>query len=86
MPHERVKLNCAIYTRKSSEEGPEQEFNLLHAQRESCKAFIQSQKHEGWKPIRIHYDDGGFSGGNMGRPGLRSLLADIRTRATVFVT
>jgi len=77
MPRDRAKLNCAIYTRKSSEEGLEQEFNSLDAQRESCEAFIQSQKHEGWQAVRSHYDDGGFSGGNMGRPGLRSLLADI---------
>jgi len=77
MPRDRAKLNCAIYTRKSSEEGLEQEFNSLHAQRESCEAYIQSQKHEGWKAVRTHYDDGGFSGGNMGRPGLQKLLQDI---------
>ena len=77
MPRDRAKLNCAIYTRKSSEEGLEQEFNSLDAQRESCEAYIQSQKHEGWKAVRTHYDDGGFSGGNMGRPGLQKLLADI---------
>lgn len=71
------KLNCAIYTRKSSEEGLEQEFNSLHAQRESCEAFIISQKHEGWKALRTQYDDGGFSGGTMDRPGLQKLLADI---------
>ncbi|NQU58461.1 MAG: recombinase family protein [Rhodospirillales bacterium] len=77
MPPDRARLNCAIYTRKSSEEGLEQEFNSLDAQRESCEAYIQSQKHEGWKAVRTHYDDGGFSGGNMGRPGLKNLLADI---------
>ena len=77
MPRDRAKLNCAIYTRKSSEEGLDQEFNSLDAQRESCEAYIQSQKHEGWKAVRTHYDDGGFSGGNMGRPGLQKLLVDI---------
>ena len=77
MPRDRPKLNCAIYTRKSSEEGLEQEFNSLDAQRESCEAYVQSQKHEGWKAVRTHYDDGGFSGGNMGRPGLKELLTDI---------
>lgn len=70
-------LRCAIYTRKSSEEGLEQEFNSLHAQREACSAFIQSQKHEGWKLMPSHYDDGGYSGGTMERPALQRLLADI---------
>src|SRR5690349_17285629 len=69
---------CAIYTRKSSEEGLEQEFNSLAAQREACEAYIRSQQHEGWVLARTHYDDGGFSGGNMERPALRRLLADIR--------
>jgi len=73
----RKYLNCAIYTRKSSEEGLEQEFNSLHAQREACEAYIQSQRHEGWKMLPAHYDDGGFSGGTMERPGLKQLLADI---------
>jgi site-specific DNA recombinase len=68
---------CAIYTRKSSEEGLEQSFNSLHAQREACEAYIQSQKHEGWEVLPAHYDDGGFSGGNIERPGLKKLLADI---------
>lgn len=77
MRPERKYLNCAIYTRKSSEEGLEQEFNSLHAQREACEAYIQSQRHEGWKMLSGHYDDGGFSGGTMDRPGLRQLLADI---------
>jgi DNA invertase Pin-like site-specific DNA recombinase len=77
MPRDRANPNCAIYTRKSSEEGLEQEFNSLDAQREACEAYIRSQKHEGWKPIRTHYDDGGFSGGTMDRPGLRELLGDI---------
>jgi site-specific DNA recombinase len=70
---------CAIYTRKSSEEGLEQEFNSLAAQREACEAYIRSQQHEGWVLTRNHYDDGGFSGGNMQRPALQRLLADIRT-------
>jgi site-specific DNA recombinase len=68
---------CAIYTRKSSEEGLEQEFNSLDAQREACEAYIVSQKHEGWSTLVDTYDDGGFSGGTMERPGLRRLLADI---------
>ncbi|MBI3129658.1 MAG: recombinase family protein [Candidatus Tectomicrobia bacterium] len=68
---------CAIYTRKSSEEGLEQQFNSLHAQREACEAYIRSQAGEGWKLLRTAYDDGGFSGGSMNRPGLQTLLADI---------
>jgi len=77
VPGNTIRLNCAIYTRKSSEEGLEQEFNSLDAQRESCEAYIASQKHEGWKLVRSHYDDGGFSGGNIKRPGLQKLLEDI---------
>ena len=68
---------CAVYTRKSSEEGLEQNFNSLHAQREACEAFIKSQASEGWKLVKTAYDDGGLSGGTMERPGLRRLLADI---------
>ncbi|HLI12752.1 MAG TPA: recombinase family protein [Alphaproteobacteria bacterium] len=71
------RRRCAIYTRKSSEEGLEQDFNSLHAQREACEAFITSQRHEGWASLRERYDDGGFSGGSMERPALRRLLADI---------
>ena len=71
-------LRCAIYTRKSSEEGLEQEFNSLHAQREACEAFIRSQRHEGWSCLPQAYDDGGRSGGNLERPELQQLLADIR--------
>src|SRR5438309_9678243 len=71
---------CAIYTRKSSEEGLEQEFNSLAAQREACEAYIRSQQHEGWVLARPRYDDGGFSGGNLERPALQRLLADIRSR------
>lgn len=70
-------LRCAIYTRKSSEEGLEQDFNSLHAQREAGASYIASQKHEGWQAIKTHYDDGGFSGGTMERPALKQLLADI---------
>jgi site-specific DNA recombinase len=72
---------CAIYTRKSSEEGLEQDFNSLHAQREACEAYVTSQKHEGWRALPATYDDGGFSGGAMERPGLQKLLADIEARA-----
>src|ERR1700738_4400081 len=68
---------CAIYTRKSSEEGLEQEFNSLHAQRDACEAFIKSQAGEGWRLIRTHYDDGGLSGATMERPALQRLMADI---------
>lgn len=73
-------LRCAIYTRKSSEEGLEQDFNSLHAQRESCDAYIKSQKHEGWTVLPHLYDDGGYSGGSMDRPALRELLADVAAR------
>src|ERR1700688_3188668 len=84
---ETPKRRCAIYTRKSSEEGLEQEFNSLHAQREACEAYIRSQRHEGWVLIPTAYDDGGFSGGTMQRPGLQHLLADIRLgRVDVVVT
>ena len=71
------KQRCAVYTRKSSEEGLEQEFNSLHAQRDACDAFVASQRSEGWVLVRDHYDDGGISGGTMERPGLKRLLADI---------
>ncbi|MCC7283619.1 MAG: recombinase family protein, partial [Acetobacteraceae bacterium] len=71
------KLRCAVYTRKSSEEGLEQEFNSLHAQREACEAYIASQRSEGWVLVRDQYDDGGISGGTLERPGLRRLLEDI---------
>jgi site-specific DNA recombinase len=70
-------VRCAIYTRKSTEEGLEQEFNSLDAQRESAEAFIRSQTHEGWTCLPQRYDDGGFTGGNMERPALQRLLADI---------
>src|SRR5690348_1622564 len=72
------RQRCAIYTRKSSEEGLEQEFNSLAAQREACEAYIRSQRNEGWVLARTHYDDGGFSGGTLERPALQGLLADVR--------
>ena len=72
-----MRVRCAIYTRKSSEEGLEQDFNSLAAQRESCEAYIQSQKAEGWIALPQHYDDGGISGGTLDRPALQQLLADI---------
>ncbi|MEQ1499249.1 MAG: recombinase family protein [Novosphingobium sp.] len=70
-------LRCAVYTRKSTEDGLEQEFNSLDAQREACEAYILSQRHEGWTFVPGSYDDGGFSGGNMERPGLKALMAMI---------
>lgn len=72
-----IAKRCAVYTRKSTEDGLEQEFNSLDAQREACEAYILSQKHEGWALVPNRYDDGGFSGGNMERPGLKALLADV---------
>jgi site-specific DNA recombinase len=71
-------MRCAIYTRKSSEEGLEQSFNSLDAQREACEAFILSQRQEGWQAVASRYDDGGFSGGSMERPALKRLLEDIQ--------
>jgi site-specific DNA recombinase len=79
-PAKPQTLRCAIYTRKSSEEGLEQDFNSLHAQREACESFIRSQQGEGWRLIKTHYDDGGVSGGTMERPALQSLLEDIRQK------
>jgi site-specific DNA recombinase len=76
VPKAKVR-RCAVYTRKSSEEGLEQDFNSLHAQREACEAYIRSQQGEGWKLIETAYDDGGLSGGTMERPALRQLLEDI---------
>lgn len=73
------KLRCAIYTRKSSEEGLDQAFNSLDAQREACEAYILSQKSEGWTALPAMYDDGGYSGGTMARPALERLLADIES-------
>src|SRR6266850_6581580 len=76
-PSDPSRKRCAIYTRKSSEEGLEQEFNSLQAQCEACEAYIRSQRHEGWVSTRTH-DDGGFSGGNIELPALQRLLADIQ--------
>src|SRR5665811_1832567 len=70
-------VRCAIYTRKSTEEGLEQDFNSLHAQREAAEAYIKSQKHLGWTLLLTHYDDGGFSGGSLERPALQKLIEDI---------
>jgi len=70
------RVRCAIYTRKSSDEGLDQAFNSLDAQREACVAFVQSQKHEGWRVLPMQYDDGGYSGGTLDRPALKRLLAD----------
>jgi len=78
MQHGKTPIrHCATYTRKSSEEGLEQDFNSLHAQREACEAFIKSQAGEGWRLVKTAYDDGGLSGGTMERPALQRLLADI---------
>ena len=71
------RLRCAVYTRKSSEEGLDMEFNSLDAQRESCEAYVASQRAEGWVCTRERYDDGGFSGGTLERPGLKTLIKDI---------
>ncbi|KIC09816.1 resolvase [Leisingera sp. ANG-M1] len=73
----KPRIRCAIYTRKSSEEGLDQDFNSLDAQHEACAAYIASQRHEGWKMLPARYDDGGISGGTLDRPGLQQLLADI---------
>jgi site-specific DNA recombinase len=80
-----ARMRCAAYSRKSSEEGLEQSFNSLHAQREACESFILSQRHEGWSVIPAQYDDGGFSGGTMDRPALQALLADVRAGAVDVV-
>jgi site-specific DNA recombinase len=79
--HDTKVVRCAIYTRKSTEEGLDQEFNSLDAQREASEAFIESQKHEGWQVITDHYDDGGYTGGNMDRPALKRLMAAVEARA-----
>src|ERR1039458_485383 len=76
--HKKVpSVRCAVYTRKSTEEGLDQDFNSLHAQREAAEAYIVSQKHLGWTLVPTHYDDGGFTGANLDRPALQQLLADI---------
>jgi site-specific DNA recombinase len=71
------KVRCAIYCRKSSEEGLDQAFNSMHAQRESCLNYVRSQAHEGWVTLDDRYEDAGFSGGTLDRPALRRLLRDI---------
>ena len=73
-------VRCAIYTRKSTEEGLQQQFNSLDAQREASEAFVASQKHEGWQVVTEHFDDGGYTGGNMDRPALKRLLAAVEAR------
>ncbi|MCA3005854.1 MAG: recombinase family protein, partial [Phycisphaerales bacterium] len=77
VPGEKRRVRCAIYTRKSSEEGLDQEFNSLDAQRDAGEAYVASQKNEGWVCLADRYDDGGFSGGSMERPSLEQLLRDI---------
>jgi DNA invertase Pin-like site-specific DNA recombinase len=85
-PGTRQRLRCAIYTRKSTEEGLDQDFNSLDAQYDACAAYVASQRHEGWMLLPARYDDGGFTGGNMERPGLQRLLADVRAgRVDVIV-
>ncbi len=74
-----AKLRCAIYTRKSTEEGLDKAFNSLDAQREACAAYVMSQQHEGWNLLPDYYDDGGFTGGNIDRPALRQLLDDVKS-------
>ena len=77
-PKKRPRLAAAIYTRKSTEEGLEQDFNSLQAQREACEAYIQSQRQEGWITLPEAYDDGGISGGTLERPALQRLLAELK--------
>ncbi len=80
------RLRCAVYTRKSTEEGLDREFNTLDAQRDACVAYIASQRAEGWTLVADHYDNGGFTGANLDRPALRRLLADIEAdRVDVIV-
>jgi site-specific DNA recombinase len=76
----KAVMHCAIYTRKSSEEGLEQSFNSLDAQREACEAYILSQRHEGWRMLSVRYDDGGYSGGSIERPALKRLLEDVQAK------
>jgi DNA invertase Pin-like site-specific DNA recombinase len=72
-------VRAAVYTRKSSDEGLDQEFNSLDAQHEACSAYITAQRHEGWKMIRKRFDDGGISGGTLKRPALKALLCDVES-------
>src|SRR5947209_20431195 len=85
MAGEAKVLRCAIYTRKSTEHGLEQEFNSLDAQREACEAYIKSQNSQGWRALPQHYDDPAYSGGNLQRPALKELLADIEAGRTDVV-
>src|SRR6202045_2727808 len=80
MASEPKLLRCAIYTRKSTEHGLELEFNSLDAQRDACEAYIKSQASQGWRALPQHYDDPAYSGGNLERPALKMLLADIEAR------
>jgi len=80
MTKPRSQIRCAIYTRKSSDEGLEQDFNSLDAQREACEAYIASQRHEGWWCLPAHYDDGGISGATLDRPALKCLLEDVKEK------
>ena len=84
-PGKASSRRCAIYTRKSSEEGLEQDFNSLYAQREACESYVKSQQGEGWRLVKTAYDDGGLSGATMNRPALQRLLSDIRERLTDVV-
>src|ERR1700687_5942275 len=85
LPSGTRKLRCAVYTRKSTEEGLDMEFNSLDAQREACEAYIVSQRAEGWLLVEDRYDDGGYSGGTIERPALKRLLADIQAGAVDVV-
>ena len=78
MNNEQNKVRCAIYTRKSTDEGLDMDFNSLDAQREACENYIRSQVAKGWQILPERYDDGGFSGGNTNRPGLQKLLEDCK--------
>jgi site-specific DNA recombinase len=80
LPNDNTPKRCAIYTRKSSEEGLDQHFNSLHAQRQACEAYIRSQAGEGWRVVKTAYDDGGFSGATMDRPALKALLAHVKEK------
>ncbi len=82
MTAERNRLRCAVYTRVSTDHGLEQEFNSLDAQRETAKAYIKSQAHEGWSLVRESFDDGGFSGGSLERPALQRLLEAMSSPTT----
>ena len=86
MISEEKKIRCAIYSRKSHEEGLDQDFNSLDAQRAAAEAYVQSQVHEGWKLLPARYDDGGFSGGNMDRPALNALIDDNHGREYRYYT